>query len=136
MEFCDWLTRKRLELSAREGRRVPQKEVADRAGISRQYLGFLEAGVNPTTGRPPLIDRDLARRLAAALWVPEEEALRAAGFGENLSDDEAVLVRRYRQLDARQSAVVDQLLETFVPGVTFGVGSGARSAAPALAGMR
>jgi transcriptional regulator with XRE-family HTH domain len=128
MEFCDWLTRKRLELSAREGRRVPQKEVADRAGISRQYLGFLEAGVNPTTGRPPLIDRDLARRLAAALWVPEEEALRAA--------DEAVLVRRYRQLDARQSAVVDQLLETFVPGVTFGVGSGARSAAPALAGMR
>lgn len=115
MEFCDWLTRKRLELGARIGRRVTQQEVAKKAGISRAYLSFLEAGVNPSTGKPVAVDRDLVFRLAQALGVEPEEAFHAAGFGEQLTEGERDLLRRIRRLDATQENLVRQLLDQFAP---------------------
>jgi transcriptional regulator with XRE-family HTH domain len=115
MEFCDWLTRKRLELSARMGRRVTQAEVAKKAGISRSYVSFLETGVNPTTGKPVAVDRDMVLRLADALDVEPEDALYAAGFGERLSDEERELLRRYRKLPPEQEEAFRRMLEAIVP---------------------
>lgn len=115
MEFCEWLTRKRLELGVKMGRRITQAEIAKKVGISRSYLSFLEAGVNPSTGKPVAVDRDLAIRLGEALGAEDEEALRAAGFGEQLTDRERSMLRRIRRLEPQQEAVVEQLLETFVP---------------------
>jgi len=115
MEFCDWLTRKRLELSARKGRRVTQAEVAKAAGINRSYLSFLETGVNPSTKRAVEVSRELVLRLAAALEVNEDDALYAAGFGERLSDEERELLRRFRKLSPEQDEAFRRMLETIVP---------------------
>jgi transcriptional regulator with XRE-family HTH domain len=113
MKLCEWLTRKRQQLSTRRGRRVTQTEVAEAAGISRQYLSFLESGVYPTPGK--VLERELVLRLAQALEADEREAEQAAGFGIDLTDEEREILRRYRKLSGPETGLVRQLLETLAP---------------------
>jgi len=115
VEFGEWLTRARLQLAARRGRKITQAEVARQVGISRAYYGFLETGINPTTGKPVAVDKDLVERLARALDASKWDALRAAGFGEQLADDEADMLRRYRSLDQRTAEGIRRMLEALVP---------------------
>lgn len=118
MDFGDWLTRKRLELSQRKKRKVTQSEIAKAAGISRQYLSFIEAGYNPSSSKPPVPDQQLIRALAKALEVPEEEALHAAGYGVQLDEEEARLVKWYRELrskDQEKASAAIPLLEHLLP---------------------
>lgn len=109
-QLSEWLVRARSDLASRSGRRVSQDEIARAAGISRSYYGFLEAGYNPTTGKPVQPDRDLVRRLALALDAPAEDALRAAGFGEHLSVEEREVISHLRRLTPEQAKVVERLV--------------------------
>lgn len=110
-EFGAWLQRKREEKGRREQRRVPIAEVARRAGYSRQYLSFLEAGVNPSTGKPIRPDEKMARALARALDAPEDEALEAAGLAPGVTPRLRPLVRQMERLTERELDVVRHLLD-------------------------
>jgi transcriptional regulator with XRE-family HTH domain len=114
VEFCEWLTQRRFELSRRLGRRVTQKEIADKAGISRAYLGFLETGINPSTGKPVAVDKDMVERLAIALSADVDEAMSVAGYGDQLSEKERKLLKQIRKLTPAQEKIVNDILQSYV----------------------
>ena len=82
--FGDWIRERRLS----EG--ISQRELADRAGLSRSYLCDIERGRGT---QPSLASLD---RIATALGVERREILRLAGVIEQTIDPEES--RRERRL--------------------------------------
>jgi transcriptional regulator with XRE-family HTH domain len=72
--FGKWIKDKRTDA------RLTQTEAALRAEMSRVYLARIEAGEIPSRGR--------VLSLAAALGVPEAEALHRAGYSSGVEEEE------------------------------------------------
>jgi len=66
MEFSDWLLEQLQRLD------ITQAELARRAGISKQAMGYYIAGRIP--------DADILKKLAKGLRLPVAEVFRAAGL--------------------------------------------------------
>lgn len=109
--FGQWLQRKREEIGARELRRVSHAEIARRSGYSRQYIGFLEAGVNPATGKPMRPERDAVSAIARALGASEEEAFEAAGIRPEVEPRIVDVARRIERMNDSQLDAVRRMLE-------------------------
>ncbi|MGI6328102.1 MAG: helix-turn-helix domain-containing protein [Dethiobacteria bacterium] len=56
------------------------REVAEKAGISHTYLGVLEKGIDPRSGKQIKPSTDTLERLAKAYKYPYEKLLKAAGY--------------------------------------------------------
>lgn len=73
--FGQWLRRKRLN------RDLTVVQVAERAGISKQYVSMLERSpLHPVTGKPVQPALDKVEALAKALGADAEEARIVAGY--------------------------------------------------------
>lgn len=59
------------------------REVAEKAGISHTYLGVLEKGIDPRSGKQIKPSTDTLERLAKAYNYPYEKLLKAAGYLNN-----------------------------------------------------
>jgi transcriptional regulator with XRE-family HTH domain len=59
------------------------REVAEKAGISHTYLGVLEKGIDPRSGKRIKPSTDTLERLAKAYKYPYEKLLKAAGYLNN-----------------------------------------------------
>jgi transcriptional regulator with XRE-family HTH domain len=59
------------------------REVAEKAGISHTYLGVLEKGIDPRSGKQIKPSTDTLERLAKAYKYPYEKLLKAAGYLNN-----------------------------------------------------
>ncbi len=59
------------------------REVAEKAGISHTYLGVLEKGIDPRSGKQIKPSTDTLERLAKAYKYPYENLLKAAGYLNN-----------------------------------------------------
>lgn len=85
---------------------LSQRDVAGRANLTGAYIGWIEQGLrNPS--RPSVI------RIADALSIPHEDALKAGGYfprGEpaRLEPDEQELLEKYRQsLPALRQSILE-----------------------------
>jgi transcriptional regulator with XRE-family HTH domain len=75
MTFGDYL------LEKRKTRKLSQEDLAADAGLSRNYISVIERNQpHHITGAEPQPSRETVKRLAAALGVPDAEALNAAGY--------------------------------------------------------
>lgn len=73
--FGDWLRRKRADVG------LSQTELAERAGVSKQYISNLERNLRqPVSNEIVRPSMDVVDRLARALGVPLREARLAAGY--------------------------------------------------------
>ncbi len=95
--FGDWL------FEARKNARLSQEELAERAGISKNYVSTLERNLpNYKTGAPPQPSRKVVEAIAIGLSVPVPEAFAAAGYtvdplevsDEEIGDEEAIAYYR------------------------------------------
>lgn len=89
---------------------INQRELADRAGVSRSYLSDIEIGRGV---RPSL---DTLDKLATGLGVARTDVLRAAGYlnpsrGHQAGSGELRLVRLYRDLNPGSQAIVERFIQ-------------------------
>jgi len=79
--FGEWLREKR------EGAGLSLQDVADRAGVSKQYLSTIERSLPRTAkGRPPRLTEERVDAIAEAVGAPISEARRYARLREPDSD--------------------------------------------------
>jgi transcriptional regulator with XRE-family HTH domain len=90
-------------------RRLSQQQLADRAGISRQYLADLERG-KVTIPREP----DNLKALAAALDVALRELAEPTGWYEDVRDDDWKSAIRAAVKDADRA---DRIISVIEPAV-------------------
>jgi transcriptional regulator with XRE-family HTH domain len=82
--FGDYLKQWRKEAG------LSMHALADKAQVSANYISIIENNKpHPVTGKPPEPSVHVVRRIAEACKIPEEVALRAAGF--SASQDHAII---------------------------------------------
>jgi transcriptional regulator with XRE-family HTH domain len=90
--FGEWL------LTARKQAGLTQEQLAQKAGISKPYVGTLEnARPHTTTGATPQPDREKVVALAKALNKSEDDALLAAGYAP--TEKQTILPPELRHID-------------------------------------
>lgn len=72
MDLASYVKKRRDELG------LSLRELAKRSGLSHAYIGYLEAGENPQTGRPISHTIEALEKLAKGLNVPFETLARLA----------------------------------------------------------
>lgn len=89
---------------------INQRELADRAGLSRSYVSDIEIGRGV---RPSL---DTLDKLASGLGAARTDVLRAAGYlspsrGHQAGSGELRLVRLYRDMNPENQAIVERFVQ-------------------------
>ena len=105
--FGEWL------ISERKKKTWSQDDLADRAGVSKNYISRLERNLpDPRTGAQPQPSRKVVEAIAAALGWSPEEPLRMAGYAaaverDEWTEDEERLVAFYGDMsEADKKAVI------------------------------
>ena len=102
--------------SCREARKWSQRRAAREIGVSAMRLAELERGISRTTGHATRPAPELVARIATTYEVPGEYLRELAGYAREfpeLSDDEALLVERYRSLPEQYRPLALELMASF-----------------------
>jgi transcriptional regulator with XRE-family HTH domain len=83
------------------------REVARAAGVSSSYLGAIESGRNPATGRPPLPSLRVLAALARELGLELGVLLASVGLGDETGDEPAHTLLYV--LDGGRAGVLDHV---------------------------
>jgi transcriptional regulator with XRE-family HTH domain len=113
--FGGYITRLRAAVG------VSKSELARRVGVTRGYIGFIEADSQPPTGDPPNVGEDILRKLAQHLSVSEREMF-DRGYRapkdyalvpiEYVADPaEQLVVEAYRNSDSRGKRHIESAAE-------------------------
>lgn len=101
----------------REKNHLSMSEFAKRAGISKGYVGMLESGLNPATGKPIKPSIEVIHKVASGMRTDFDTLFRQLDEDVilNTPPEDAVLSQRhlelYSQLDDKQQILVDDLSE-------------------------
>lgn len=97
----------------REAAGLSQEAVARGAGITKNYLGILETGHNPRTGKPSRPSHRVTASIARALDVSVDDLLQLAGYSRAVSAQAAVgSVATLVQPPARIQSPINPLVPT------------------------
>lgn len=89
----------------REERKISQKELAERIGISNSRVSNWEQGLN----RP---DVDLLAGICTALSVSPSELLDIKPSVDDFDEKERSMIKDYRALDERGKDIVDMVIQS------------------------
>lgn len=111
-KFGDWL------LQVRKRGNLSQEKVAERAGLSKNYISIIERDKrHPVSGSLPLPSRETVISLAHAVNQPEHIALQMAGYAheeiEASQSDEHTLLTYFRELDEKERRAIMAVAESF-----------------------
>lgn len=94
--FGDYIKKLRVQ------RGLNKSELAKEVGVTRAYIGFIEAGNQPPVGDPPNVGASVLKQLAKALLVPEKEVF---GRGYKVPDGFALAPIEYATDKGLQTVV-------------------------------
>ena len=92
----------------RANNKISMKELADSCGFSKAYVGMLEKGINPTTGKPVSPTIQTLEKIARGTGQDLDSLLKILDGGQPvtisrsmpLDSEEIKLVDNYRELNA------------------------------------
>ena len=92
----------------RASNKISMKELADSCGFSKAYVGMLEKGINPTTGKPVSPTIQTLEKIARGTGQDLDSLLKILDGGQPvtisrsmpLDSEEIKLVDNYRELNA------------------------------------
>lgn len=109
MKLGDWLKK------YRDDNKLTMQDLADACGFSKAYIGALEKGINPSTGKPysPTIQtfvkiaRGTGYELDSLLKMLDSDQLVTLNEStQRLSEEETQLIYDYRKLDDESKSLV------------------------------
>ena len=89
----------------RSRNKITMKEFADSCGFSKAYVGMLEKGINPTTGKPVSPTVQTLEKIAKGMGRDLDSLLKA------LDEDQPVTISRVKPLDSEEIKLVDNYRE-------------------------
>ena len=101
----------------REKNHLSMSEFSKRSGISKGYVGMLESGLNPATGKPIKPSLDVIQKVASGMRTDFDTLFRQLDEDVilNTPPEDTILSQRhlelYSQLDDKQQILVDDLSE-------------------------
>ena len=94
----------------RKEHRISMDILADRCGLSKSYISFLEAGKNPATDKPMDPTFSTLKKLAKGMDIPLDELISCNSIQSlELNSDETRLISNYRKLSKRHQETIDDL---------------------------
>lgn len=85
----------------RSRNKMTMKEFADSCGFSKAYVGMLEKGINPTTGKPVSPTVQTLEKIARGMGQDLDSLLKV------LDEDQPVTISRVKTLDSEEIKLVD-----------------------------